>query len=184
MSQNYLSDPKKTKSPIRRLYKTAAILLIMASASLVWTSSTLARYTAGASGSDSAQVAGFVVTAASDKTSISLNKSDDTVKYPFSVSNSNSSSFTNEVMTNYGITVKFPSETSGISLRLKKGDGDTEYSPSTTDNKTYIFENVGTFEPGRAQTDNLTLNFKRQTSYLTTSWSGISVTVNAVQVVD
>lgn len=182
MSQNYLSDPKKTKSSIRRLYKTAAILLIMASASLVWTSSTLARYTADASGSDSAQVAGFVVTAASNKTNISLNKSDDTVEYPFSVSNSNSSSFTNEVRTNYGITVKFPSETSGISLRLKKGD--TEYSPSTADNKTYIFENVGTFEPGKAQTDNLTLNFKRQTSYLTTSWSDISVTVNAVQVVD
>jgi hypothetical protein len=173
----------KFSLPLRRLYLTAAMLLVIAVGTSVRTSTTLARYTSTASGSSTAQVAAFVVNAAAaDTQSAELTVSEDSssASYAFSVSN-----FSGDVVcgveTSYDVTVKFPSALSGVTLTLTDGGGEA-IQAQTTDDTTYTFAGVGDFSPGVSRTDALTLNFALQDGAEANVWDGISITVNAAQV--
>ena len=181
MSRHY--TPKhitKKKLPLQQMYLAVAMLLVLAVGSFAWTSATLARYVSTASGGGSAEVAAFVVEAkGADSQSLTLNTTNSTAYYAFTVSNKNDNAV-GEVTTAYDVTVTFPSALSGVTLTLQKGT--EKFTGTTTDNKAYIFENVGTFWPGIEGTDTLVLNFALDDAADTGgSWENIKITVNAEQ---
>ncbi len=170
---------KKSKFPLQQLYLAVSLLVVLAVGSSTWTSTTMAKYVSSASGSDSARVAAFVVNASGQANeTLILDVNEPSVDYTFSVTNAGEKSVS-QVTVDYDVTVKFPSALSNVTLTLKKGDA--VYTGTTTDNLTYIFQNVGTFQPGVSRTDTLTLVFTRGSGDAAASWSNISVTVNATQ---
>ena len=120
---------------------TALILLMLTMISVHLTSGLYARYTAGATASDSARVAFWNVGATSEKPAVSIDCSTDDLddEYRFTVTNNS------EVTARYDVTVTFTEALSkGISFKL---DG-TKAPQKTSDNKTFTFENVGQLNYG------------------------------------
>ena len=183
MSRLYITKYLTEKrDPLQRLYLAVALLLVVLVGTSMWTSTTLARYITATSGSDSARVAGFVVEAAAEEDqseSLTLDSTNKTASYAFTVSNANSDRV-NEVTTAYDVTVTFPSALSGTALTLKNGE--KSINGTTTDNTTYVFKDVGEFEPGEGSTDSLSLNFALNDGADTDGkWENIKIVVNATQ---
>lgn len=118
----------------------ALILLMLTMISVHLTSGLYARYTAGATASDSARVAIWNVGATSEKPAVSIDCSTDDLDdvYQFTVTNNS------EVTARYDVTVTFTEALGkGISFEL-----DETKTPQTNDNKTFTFENVGQLNYG------------------------------------
>lgn len=168
--------------PTRRRLPLAVYLAFLLVAALAFTGASFASYKAEAASSDSARVARFAVAAAKDasqRESLTLDSSNTSAAYTFTVSN-NDGGKVNETATSYDVVVTFPQELTGVTLTLKNGNKDI--TGTTTDNVTYTFKDVGTFAAGTKQNDTLTLTFTADTNTASDSWSNIKITVNAEQV--
>ena len=168
--------------PARRRLPLAVYLAFLLVAALAFTGASAASYKTEASGSDSARVARFVVTAAKDasqKEDLTLDSTKPSAAYTFTVSN-NEGDKVNETATSYDVVVTFPQELTGVTMTLKNGNKDI--TGTTTDNVTYTFKDVGTFAAGTKQNDTLALTFTANADTASGSWRNIKITVNAVQV--
>lgn len=179
-------SPKKTKKPrlpLYRLYYAVVLLLVAVSGTSMWTTTTLAKYVTSSSGSDSARVARFAVSAAQSagqNTEIALDAGGTTAAdYKFTVSNSTINGV-NETATGYDVVVIFPSELKGVTLTLKNGNKPIEATLST-DKKTYTFTNVGEFAAAEERIDTLTLTFAIKDGTEGGKWEGIKIEVRAAQ---
>lgn len=174
---------KTRNKPARRRLPLAVYLAFLLLAALAFTGASFASYKTVATGSDSARVARFVVTAARDTSQttedLTLDSSNTSATYTFTVSNFDTNGV-NETATSYDVNVVFPNALSGVSLTLKNGN--TDITGTTTDNVTYTFKNAGAFAAGTKQNDTLTLTFTADENAASGSWSGIKITVNAEQV--
>ena len=168
--------------PARRHLPLAVYLAFLLVAALAFTGASFASYKTLATGSDSARVARFVVTAAKSegqREDLTLDSTDPSAAYTFTVSN-NEGDKVNETATSYDVVVTFPKELTGVTLTLKNGNKDI--TGTKTDNVTYTFKDVGTFAAGTKQNDTLTLTFTANADAASGSWSTINITVNAEQV--
>ena len=168
--------------PARRRLPLAVYLAFLLVAALAFTGASFASYKTVATGSDSARVARFVVTAAKDasqKEDLTLDSENKSATYKFTVSN-NEDGKVNETATSYDVVVTFPQELTGVTLTLKNGNKDI--TGTTTDNVTYTFKNAGAFAAGTKQNDTLTLTFTADADAASGSWRNIKITVNAEQV--
>ena len=168
--------------PARRRLPLAVYLTFLLVAALAFTGASFASYKTVATGSDSARVARFVVTAkpiVGQSESLTLDSSNPSAAYTFTVSNSDTKGV-NETATSYDVVVTFSQKITGVTMTLKNGNKDI--TGTTTDNVTYTFKDVGTFAAGTKQNDTLTLTFTAGTDAASGSWSNIKITVNAVQV--
>ena len=184
MSSQYSSRGKgKTASPMRKVYLTAAVLLLAVYVTSMLTAAPLAKYVSKATGKDVIEVAQFgVVTTASETTQLNLNTTDTEATYTFSVSNAKEGTLINEVTTDYDVVVTLPQKIEGVSLTLENGETSVEGTTSS-DGKTYTFANAGRFEPATAATQTLTLTFTLDNEPTdTVTYSDIKIDVNAVQV--
>lgn len=180
-------SPKKTKKPrlpLYRLYYAVVLLLVAVSGTSMWTTTTLAKYVTSSSGSDSARVARFEVSAVGkENTTIELDASDAAKKqaeYQFTVSNKNKiGDKVNETATGYDVVVTFKKKLTGVSLTLKNGG--KRIDAETTDNKIYTFTNVGEFAAAEEKTDHLTLTFTIKDGAEGGKWEGIEIEVRAAQ---
>lgn len=175
-------SPKKTKKPrlpLYRLYYAVVLLLVAVSGTSMWTT-TLAKYVTSSSGSDSARVARFEVSAVGkDNTTIELDASNKkTESYTFTVSN-NIGDKVNETATGYDVVVTFPKKLTGVTLTLKNGG--KRIDAETTDSTTYTFKGVGEFAAAEKKTDNLTLTFTIKDDAEDGKWEGIKIEVRAAQ---
>lgn len=176
-------SPKKTKKPrlpLYRLYYAVVLLLVAVSGTSMWTTTTLAKYVTSSSGSDSARVARFEVSAVGkDNTTIELDASNKkTESYTFTVSN-NIGDKVNETATGYDVVVTFPKKLTGVTLTLKNGG--KRIDAETTDSTTYTFKGVGEFAAAEKKTDNLTLTFTIKDDAEDGKWEGIKIEVRAAQ---
>lgn len=179
-------SPKKTKKPrlpLYRLYYAVVLLLVAVSGTSMWTTTTLAKYVTSSSGSDSARVARFAVSAVGeDNTAIELDASNKkTESYTFTVSN-NIGDKVNETATGYDVVVTFQQnqpELKGVTLTLKNGEKTID--GKTTDSKIYTFTNVGEFPAATPQTHTLTLTFTIKDGAEGGEWEGIKIEVRAAQ---
>ena len=168
--------------PARRHLPLAVYLAFLLVAALAFTGASFASYKTVATGSDSARVARFVVTAAKSegqREDLTLDSLNPSAAYTFTVSN-NEGAKVNETATSYDVVVTFSQKITGVTMTLKNGNKDI--TGTTTDNVTYTFKDVGTFAAGTKQNDTLTLTFTADENAVSGSWSGINITVNAVQV--
>lgn len=178
-------SPKKTKKPrlpLYRLYYAVVLLLVAVSGTSMWTTTTLAKYVTSSSGSDSARVARFAVSAApkTQITEIALDASGmTTADYKFTVSNSTGNGV-NETATGYDVVVTFPKKLTGVTLTLKNGNKTID-AKSSTDNTTYTFTNVGEFAAAEEKTDHLTLTFTIKDGAEGGEWKDIKIEVRAAQ---
>ena len=171
---------KKRKFPRLPLCLAAAVLLLTAAGVSLWSTAPLAKYAVSTSGSDSARVARFYVSAKSTTAdeNLQLNANASTADYTFTVTNYDGKTV-NEVTTAYDVVVTFPSKLSGVTLTLKNG---TTPVPGTAENNTvFTFANAGIFPAGTSKTDTLTLTFKLSSGAQNNSWKNIEITANAVQ---
>ena len=211
--QNSPTPQKKSPFQLsqKQLYILLVVTVLSIVALCIFVLSLWAKYASDETGSDSARVAQFVVVAKDGTTTqeakdLVLTTSTLEKTYPFSVSNQdpNTASVINEVKTNYDVVITFPSEfnyaNSGATMTLIDDNGtpddttdDTTKTVSkdtktdgvtvSSDNKTYTFSNMGTFEANAAKTDNLTLKFALTSDDAQAGkWEGISVVVKATQV--
>lgn len=180
-------SPKKTKKPrlpLYRLYYAVVLLLVAVSGTSMWTTTTLAKYVTSSSGSDSARVARFAVSAeqsAGQNTEIALDAGDAAKKqadYKFTVSNSTDNGV-NETATGYDVVVTFPKKLTGVKLTLKNGEKPID--GKTTDDTTYTFEDAGNFPAATPQTHTLTLTFTVDEGAEGGEWEGIEIEVRAAQ---
>lgn len=170
--------------PVRRRLPLAVYLAFLLVAALAFTGASAASYKTVATGSDSARVARFVVTAmpeTNQSKNLTLDSSNPSAAYTFTVSNSDTKGV-NETATRYDVNVVFPNALSGVSLTLKNGTNAAISATPSADSKTFAFTNVGTFSAGTPQTHNLILTFTAGTDAAGGSWSNIKITVNAEQV--
>ena len=184
MSSQYSSRGKgKSASPMRKVYLTAAVLLLAVYVTSMLTAAPLAKYATNVTGSDTIQVAKFgVETTAGENTSLELNTTSTEATYTFSVSNAKDGTLINEVTTDYDVVVTLPQKIDNVDLTLKNGETSVEGTTSS-DGKTYTFENAGRFEPATATTQTLTLTFTLDDEPTdTVTYSDIKIDVNAVQV--
>lgn len=179
-------SPKKTKKPrlpLYRLYYAVVLLLVAVSGTSMWTTTTLAKYVTSSSGSDSARVARFAVSAAPSEgqpAKIELDASGEkTGSYTFTVSNKTDKGV-NETATGYDVVVTFPKKLTGVTLTLKNGE--TPIESTTTDSTTYTFDNAGNFPAGTEQIHHLTLTFAIQDGAEGGGeWEKIKIEVRAAQ---
>ena len=178
-------SPKKTKKPrlpLYRLYYAVVLLLVAVSGTSMWTTTTLAKYVTSSSGSDSARVARFAVSAAQSagqNTEIALDAGGTTTaNYTFTVSNKTDNGV-NETATGYDVVVTFPHKLTGVTLTLKNGE--TPINGTTTDNMIYTFTNAGEFAAGKEETHTLTLTFTIKDGAEDGKWEGIEIKVRAAQ---
>lgn len=179
-------SPKKTKKPrlpLYRLYYAVVLLLVAVSGTSMWTTTTLAKYVTSSSGSDSARVARFAVSAAQiagQNTEIALDAGGTTTAdYKFTVSNKTDKGV-NETATGYDVVVTFKKELTGVTLTLKNGNNTFSPTPSN-ENKTYTFKGVGEFAAAEEKTHNLTLTFTVDEGAEGGEWEGIEIEVRAAQ---
>ena len=172
---------KKRKFPRLSLCLAAAVLLLAAAGTSLWSAAPLARYAVSTSGSDSARVARFYVGAKSTTANenLQLNANAKTAAYTLTVTNYTGNTV-NEVTTAYDVVVTFPSRLSGVTLTLKNG---TTTVPGTAaeNNTVFTFANAGTFPAGTPRTDTLTLTFELSSGAQNNSWKNIEITANAAQ---
>ena len=167
--------------PARRLPLVVYLAFLLVAA-LAFTGASFASYKTVATGSDSARVARFVVTAKpvdGQSEDLTLDSTKLSAAYTFTVSN-NEGGKVNETATSYDVVVTFSQKITGVTMTLKNGNNDI--TGTTTDNVTYTFKDVGTFAAGTKQNDTLTLTFTAGTDAASGSWSNIKITVNAEQV--
>ena len=167
---------------LAKVYKVAAVLLLLALGSSMLATAPLAKYVTSASSSDSARVAKFSVSAASSGDSATsreytLNSTTTTATYDFTVT-SNS-----EVATTYDIKVTVPSALQGVTPTLTVGDSTTAISATSisSDNLTYTFKGVGTFAPGN-NSDTLHLTFTKGDDATAATYENIKVEAVVTQV--
>lgn len=177
-------SPKKTKKPrlpLYRLYYAVVLLLVAVSGTSMWTTTTLAKYVTSSSGSDSARVARFAVSAdGADNATIELDASGEkTGSYTFTVSNTTTNGV-NETATGYDVVVTFKKELTGVTLTLKNGNNTFSPTPSN-ENKTYTFKGVGEFAAAEEKTHNLTLTFTIKDGAEGGTWNNIEIEVRAAQ---
>ena len=184
MSSQYSSRGKgKSASPMRKVYLTAAVLLLAVYVTSMLTAAPLAKYVSKATGKDVIEVAQFgVETTAGEDTALSLVGINDEATYTFSVSNAKDGTLINEVTTDYDVVVTLPQKIDNVGLTLKNGETSVTGTPSE-DGKTYTFANAGRLEPATATTQTLTLTFTLNSAPTTTvTYDNIKIDVNAVQV--
>ena len=174
--------------PARRRLPPAVYLAFLLIAALAFTGTSAASYKTQATGTDSARVARFVVTAAkgdSQSDSLTLDSAHTTAEYNFTVANSAGANV-NETATKYDVVVEFPSALTGVTLALYKtgenGALTAIAGKSSDDNKTFTFANAGSFAAAAAQTDTFKLTFTAGSGASNASWKDIKITVNAAQV--
>lgn len=135
----------------------AVCVLLIAAIATLSVGITLAKMVSTASGSDSAQVAAFIVEATGEDTDtleIDCGKADRTVSYTFAVTNTKDGK-TAEVAFSYNVIVTLPEALpDGITMTL---DGKT--GTASSDNKTVTFADKGHFEAGSSQTNTHRLVF-------------------------
>ena len=138
-----------------------SICLITAIATLT-VGITLAKMVSTAGGSDSAQVAAFIVEAdgtKGEKLYIDCNTEAVTASCNFSVTNAKDG-HVSEVSMKYDVIITLPEalpET--ITLSVGDGNGTVSESKASTDRKTFTFANMGRFEVGQEDTRSYTLTF-------------------------
>ncbi len=165
------------------------LLLLVGITFTLFATFTMARYTNTSENSDTARVAQFAVSQPTKQTDndLALNLTDTSTTYTFTVSNVRDTSVVNEVKTSYDVVVTFPEAlASYVTLTMTNDNGDTDKAAvASTDNKTFTFKEMGTFEANTARTDTLTLKFtldSSTTESIAKTWSGIDITVKAQQV--
>lgn len=172
--------------PARRRLPLAVYLAFLLVAALAFTGASAASYKTVATGSDSARVARFVVTAmpeTNQSKNLTLDSLNPSAAYTFTVFNSDTNGANiNETATSYDVNVVFPNALSGVSLTLKNNTDNKDIDGTATDNVTYTFKNAGAFAAGTKQNDTLTLTFTADADAASGSWSNIKITVNAEQV--
>ena len=173
---------------LAKVYKVAAVLLLLALGSSMLATAPLAKYVTGASGSDSARVAKFSVSSASadasDSRTYTLNSSTTTGTYNFTVTSDS------EVATTYDVKVTLGSDApdtgfSGVTPTLTKNDEDSASARSATwdsTTKTYTFTAVGTMAAGTSNTDTLHLTFTKASNANQVAYEGITVSAVVTQV--
>lgn len=141
------------------------------------------KYTKTFGGTSSAQVARFAINTNNsiETNNLRLTKLNKNASYTFTISNKNEKGI-NEVTTNYDVIVTFPLELKGVSLSLKNDE--TIINSSVSNNgKTFTFYNVGTFQAGIEQTDELILNFVLDDiNVSTTTFNKIQIYIKATQI--
>ena len=183
MSSQYSSRGKgKTASPMRKIYLTAAVLLLAVYITSMLTAAPLAKYATNVTGNDTMQVAKFgVEITAGENTSLELNTTSTKATYTFSVSNAKDGTLINEVTTDYDVVVTLPKKIDNVDLTLKNGETSVTGTLSE-DGKTYTFANAGRLVPATA-TQTLTLTFTLNSKPTdTVTYDNIKIDVNAVQV--
>lgn len=158
-----------------------SICLITAIATLM-VGITLAKMVSTASGSDSAQVAAFIVEAGEGTPSnlkIDCNEENKTATYAFAVTNTKDGK-TAEVSVKYDLIVTLPEALpAGVTMTV---NGNA--ASASADNKTFTFTNAGTFPAGVSETDQCTLTFTADTNLVEEDFqiAGIKVDIHAEQV--
>lgn len=172
--------------PARRL-PLAVYLAFLLVAALAFTGASFASYKTVATGSDSARVARFAVTANSvdrQREALTLDSTKPSAEYKFTVSNTDANGV-NETATKYDVVVKFPTQLTGVTLTLTKNNNNTQTTITGTasaDNKTFTFADAGSFTAGVAQTDSFALTFAVGDGAANAAWNNINIIVNAEQV--
>ena len=174
--------------PARRRLPLAVYLAFLLVAALAFTGASFASYKTEATGSDSARVARFVVTAAKDasqKEDLTLDSENKSATYKFTVSN-NEGGKVNETATEYDVVVTLPAALpNGVTMKLTRVTGTTvtEVPQSSASGNTYTFSDNGMlFSAADARSDIYTLTFAAQSSAESDTLEGIKITVNAEQV--
>lgn len=175
--------------PARRHLPLAVYLAFLLVAALAFTGASFASYKTEATGSDSARVARFVVTAAKDASQttedLTLDSTNPSAKYKFTVSN-NESGKVNETATRYSIVVTLPKALpTGVTMKLSRVADTTmtELPQSSVSGNTYTFSDDGMlFSAAAKRTDTYTLTFTADSSAGSGTLEGINITVNAEQV--
>ena len=173
--------------PARRRLPLAVYLAFLLVAALAFTGASFASYKTEASGSDSARVARFVVTAEpvnNQNESLTLDSSNPSAAYTFTVSN-NEGVKVNETATKYDVVVEFPTQLTGVTLTLTKNNNNKQTTITGTasaDNKKFTFADAGSFTAGVAQTDSFALTFAVGDGAANAAWNNINIIVNAAQV--
>ena len=174
--------------PARRHLPLAVYLAFLLVAALAFTGASFASYKTVATGSDSARVARFVVTAipeTNQSENLTLDSSTPIAEYKFTVSN-NESGKVNETATRYDVVVTLPSALpTGVTMKLSRVADTTvtEVPQSSASGNTYTFSDNGMlFSAADARSDIYTLTFAAQSSAESDTLEGIKITVNAEQV--
>ncbi len=159
------------KEKKRRGFSTSALIVYLLIAVTLTTGVSFSRYTSTASGSDSARVAKFGVTASVENTAITVNSPNgEGGSAKINVTNSS------EVVIAYEVVVTLPKTlTSGMNLTL---DG-VNVTPS---GNVYTFPVSGNLGIGSTNEHNLTVTLTSGTPFAEDTFDGINVAVNAVQV--
>ena len=167
--------------PARRRLPLAVYLAFLLVAALAFTGASFASYKTVATGSDSARVARFVVTAAksegqSDQIELDCN-TDTSVGYKFYVTNVIDERVS-EVTTSYDVTVMLTqSLPEGVMVKL---GNDT---PTSVTGNAYLFKNVGKLSAGTGVNNEHVLSFvvTDDTRVGDMNITGITITVSAEQ---
>lgn len=174
--------------PARRL-PLAVYLAFLLVAALAFTGASFASYKTVATGSDSARVARFAVTAKPSDTQtteyLTLDSLNPSATYTFTVSNVDASGV-NETATRYSIVVTLPKALpTGVTMKLTRVTDTTvtEVPQSSVSGNTYTFSDDGMlFSAAAKRTDTYTLTFTADSSAGSGTLEGINITVNAEQV--
>lgn len=171
--------------PARQRLPLAVYLAFLLVAALAFTGASFASYKTVATGSDSAMVARFVVTAipeTNQSENLTLDSSNPSAEYRFTVSN-NYGGKVNETATKYSIVVTLPAALpNGVTMTLTCGT-DTTAIANTQSGNTYTFSDDNMlFSAADARSDIYTLTFAAQSSAESDTLEGIKITVNAEQV--
>ena len=169
---------------LAKVYKVAAVLLLLALGSSMLATAPLAKYVTSASSSDSARVAKFSVSAASTGDSATsreytLNSTTTTATYDFTVTSDS------EVATTYDVKVTVPSALDGVTPTLTKNSEDATSARSAAwdaTTKTYTFTAVGTMAAGTSNTDTLHLTFTKADTATAATYENIKVEAVVTQV--
>ncbi len=175
--------------PARRRLPLAVYLAFLLVAALAFTGASFASYKTVATGSDSARVARFVVTAARDTSQttedLTLDSMNPSATYTFTVSNTDASGV-NETATRYSVIVTLPKALpTGVTMKLTRVTDTTvtEVPQSSASGNTYTFSDNGMlFSAAVARPDTYILTFTADSSASSSELKGINITVNAVQV--
>lgn len=175
--------------PARRRLPLAVYLAFLLVAALAFTGASFASYKTVATGSDSARVARFVVTAKpvdGQSEDLTLDSTKLSAAYTFTVSN-NEGGKVNETATSYDVVVTLPSALpNGVTMTLTRGTDTTATeiaSYISNSNKTYTFSDKGMlFSAAVARPVTYILTFTAASDAESGELKDINITVNAEQV--
>ena len=180
--KRYISQRAGKQKQTKTGRMTAVCILLITAIVTLTVGITLAKMISTAGGSDSIQVAAFIVEAEEGTPSdlkIDCAATDKTASYAFAITNTKDGK-TAEVSVKYDLIVTLPEALpAGVTMTV---NGNA--ASASADNKSFTFTNAGTLPAGKAVTHNCTLLFTADTNLVEEDFriAGIKVDIHAEQV--